>query len=100
MTKKPCRPDQFRNPETGRCKKIGTQKNPQPRTTKNPPPMTTKNPPPMTTETKKKPCRPDQIRNPKTGRCKKIPNYRPPFVVPIVPLSNRNRDKTRLPRCS
>ena len=94
MTKKPCRPDQFRNPETGRCKKIGTQKNPQPRTTKNPPPMTTKNPPPMTTknpppmttETKKKTCRPDQFRNPKTGRCKKIPNYRPPFVVPIVPI--------------
>jgi len=68
MAKKPCRPDQFRNPETGRCKKIRI------------PPMTTENPP----ITKKKPCRPDQIRNPKTGRCKKIFNYRPP-VVPLPP---------------
>lgn len=42
-----CKADQYRNPETGRCKKIDSG-------------------------TTLKPCRADQYRNPETGRCKKI----------------------------
>jgi len=41
---KPCKPNQERNPKTGRCNKIKSPK----------------------------PCKSDQVRNPKTGRCNKI----------------------------
>lgn len=44
---KPCNPDQFRNPETGRCKKIETQSS-------------------LT------PCRADQYRSEETNRCRTI----------------------------
>jgi hypothetical protein len=42
----PCKPDQVRNPETGRCRKIVT--------------------PAVAV------CKPDQVRSPETGRCRKI----------------------------
>jgi hypothetical protein len=45
---KPCREDQFRNPETNRCKLI------------------------TTASSTLKPCNADQFRNPTTNRCKKI----------------------------
>lgn len=45
---KPCRADQFRNPETNRCKLISS------------------------TSSVLKPCRDDQYRNPETNRCKSI----------------------------
>ena len=52
--KKPCKPGQARNPETGRCKKVVEP---------------TKN---AKAIKDKKPCKPGQVRNPETGRCKKV----------------------------
>ena len=59
--KKPCKPGQVRNPETGRCKKVveptknAVQERSKAKTIKD-----------------KKPCKPGQVRNPETGRCKKV----------------------------
>jgi hypothetical protein len=47
-SKKPCKPPQTRNPDTGRCKNMGPKAKKEP-----------------------KPCKPPQVRNPATGRCKK-----------------------------
>ena len=47
-TLKPCAADQYRNPETNRCKKISSS------------------------SSSLKPCRSDQERNPETNRCKKV----------------------------
>jgi len=47
--KKPCRPNQYRHPETKRCRK-------------------------KPTSPKSKPCRPDQYRHPETKRCRKKPS--------------------------
>ena len=59
--KKECKPDQIRNPLTGRCKKVSKS--------------TTRATRVRATATRaQKPCRPDQERNPITGRCRKIAN--------------------------
>jgi len=66
---KPCKPDQVRNPVTGRCKKVSKAAAKAPRSTKEPKaPRSTKAPKAKAP----KPCKPDQVRNPVTGRCKKI----------------------------
>ena len=69
MPVKPCRPDQYRNPETGRCKKISTR---------NTAPSRVGNP---------KPCKPGQFRNPVTNRCKKIAQ---PISRPTSRPASRN----------
>jgi hypothetical protein len=61
--RKPCRPDQYRNPETGRCKKKPSDARA---------PAGTR---------RRKPCKEGEYRHPETGRCRKIrrPNSsRPP----------------------
>lgn len=67
---KPCRSDQVRNPETGRCvlkRRAAFSYSSKKRKASSHPKRT----PPKKTPQKKtpKPCRKDQIRNPKTGRC-------------------------------
>lgn len=100
---KPCRPDQFRNPATNRCKKItgrpGPRPLPQPRRNTVPGPRIPPFVPKARIPKGKKECRPDQYRNPASGRCKKIsprnvpqpPRYIPvPVVKPQPPVPPRN----------
>ena len=72
--KKPCRPGQVRNPETGRCKKVVES---------------TKN---AKAIKDKKPCKPGQVRNPETGRCKKVVE---PTKKPCKPDQVRNPETGR-----
>ena len=73
--KKPCKPGQVRNPQTGRCKKVV-----KPAKLKNnvidPNKFFGKNAVQERNKTKaikdKKPCKSGQVHNPETGRCKKV----------------------------
>ena len=73
--RKPCKPPQVRNPETGRCKQMVAKPKKEPKPCK---PPQTRNPKTgrcknMGVKQKKepKPCKPPRVRNPDTGRCKK-----------------------------
>jgi hypothetical protein len=66
---KPCRPDQFRNTETNRCKLISSA------------------------SSSLKPCNGDQFRNPATNRCKKIDSG--DSLKPCDPDQERNPETNR-----
>lgn len=65
---KPCRSDQYRSPETNRCRKIAAA-------------------------TTKKPCNADQYRSPETGRCRKIATTATP--TPCKEGWERNQETNR-----
>ena len=62
--RKSCRPDQVRNPQTNKCKKIRSKSK-----RKSLPAGYEINP---ATGRRRKSCRPDQFRDPQTNKCKKI----------------------------
>jgi len=72
---KPCKEDQYRHPETGRCRKISSTKSRKPR--------------------EPKPCKEDQYRHPETGRCRQIPGTKrkprePKRKSPMIPSSPKS----------
>ncbi|MCA9339026.1 hypothetical protein KC939_01650 [Candidatus Saccharibacteria bacterium] len=67
---KPCRDDQYRNPETNRCKSIASA------------------------SSTLKPCAADQYRNPETNRCKKISSSTS-SLKPCKPNQERNLGTNR-----
>jgi hypothetical protein len=70
---KPCRPDQFRNPLTNRCKLKDSDSGLKPcRADQSRNPETNRCRLITTASSTLKPCNPDQFRNPATNRCKKI----------------------------
>jgi hypothetical protein len=72
VTRKPCEPNQYRNPATGRCKLIATTKTPTPckvGQTRNAETNRCRN---VAMATQPKLCKEGQERNPETGRCRTI----------------------------
>ncbi len=67
---KPCRPDQYRNPSTHRCRKRSTTTTP-------------------------KPCRANQFRNPASGRCKLLASLTGTTYKPCRPGWRRNAQTHR-----
>lgn len=72
VNKVPCRADQYRSPESGRCRKMSSQKNLTAcRAGQVRNPDTKRCRKFLSAESAKKPCAPGQARNPETNRCKK-----------------------------
>jgi|GEM_PF-711641 len=92
----PCRADQFRNPETNRCKLIAsassTLKPCEANQTRNPETNRCRNN--TTTASALQPCAADQFRNPETNRCKKISSTTG-SLKPCKPGQQRNLETNR-----
>lgn len=87
---KPCREDQFRNPETGRCKKIAAASSLKPCSAdqyRSPETNRCRNI--AAASNQLTPCKPDQYRSPETNRCRKITSSSS-SLVPCKPNQTRN----------
>ncbi len=93
-TLKPCRPDQFRNPLTNRCKLKNDGSGLKPcRSDQFRNPLTNRCKLISAAGSSLKPCNPDQFRNPETNRCKKIDSgYK---LKPCDPDQERNPETNR-----
>lgn len=90
----PCRADQFRNPETGRCKKLASASSTKPCKPgqyRNPETNRCRS---LATATAQKPCKPGQYRNSATNRCKSA-TAASAGLKPCKPGQERNPDTNR-----
>lgn len=95
-TLKPCRPDQFRNPETNRCKlKSSANSSLQPcAANQYRSPETNRCRLSSTAGTSLKPCASEQYRNPETNRCRKVDSVGSSLKA-CAPNQERNPDTNR-----